>query len=236
LAEFACTIALRAAGLDPDLGWLHRDAPYRASAALDAQEAIRPVADAFVLDLIRTRTFSRREFGELRSGQVRLSSSLARPLAHGALPMLESAVQPVVQEIVRVLAASSGSPVRVRSRKAPMKLGVVQSGPILKQRSERIASACRMCGVVLDDTERSICDECLPDYDRERTEKLSAAGKATLAVMRASPDDPAYSEEARRKRAETSRATSSAMRAWDGSTGRATPGSTSARSCRGSRR
>src|SRR2546422_9248546 len=67
LAEFACTIGLRAAGLDPDLGWLHRDAPYRAPAALDVQEAIRPVADAFVLDLIRIRTFSRREFGELPS-------------------------------------------------------------------------------------------------------------------------------------------------------------------------
>ena len=85
------------------------------------------------------------------------------------------------------------------------------------------ASACRMCGVVLDDTERSICDECLPDYDRERTEKLSAAGKATLAVMRASPDDPAYSEEARRKRAETSRATSSAMRAWEREHGKGDP-------------
>jgi hypothetical protein len=60
-----------------------------------------------------------------------------------------------------------------------------------------------------------ICDECLPDYDRERTEKLSTAGKATLSAMRASPDDPARSPESRAKKREKSRATSLAMRQWD---------------------
>ena len=107
--------------------------------------------------------------------QVRLSSSLAKPLAQAALPVLESAVQPVVEEVVRILAASSTSPIRSRKRRAPIKIGSVQPRPISKVSGERIASACRIRGLVLDDSERTICDECLPDYDRERTEKQDHA-------------------------------------------------------------
>jgi CRISPR/Cas system-associated endonuclease Cas1 len=124
LGEFGCSVALRAQGLDPDIGWLHRDTPYRASAALDVEEAIRPVADAFVLDPLRSRTFSRREFGELTSGQVRLSSSLAKPLAEVALPMLEGAAQPTVAEVVAILDQSDRSTCGLghgdqQSRRAP---------------------------------------------------------------------------------------------------------------------
>jgi CRISPR-associated protein Cas1 len=224
LAEFACSIGLKAAGLDPGLGWLHRDAPYRASAALDIQEAVRPIADAFVLDLLRSRTFSRREFGELPSGQVRLSSSLAKPLAQAALPVLESAVQPVVGEVVRVLAASSGSRIRPRARRSQIKLGVVQPRPARRVRTGgRVASACQICGFILDDAERQICDECLPEYNAERTAKLATSGKESLAAMRASADDPARSPAATMKKREKSRSTSLAMRAWEREHGRGDP-------------
>jgi CRISPR-associated protein Cas1 len=50
LGEFACRIALQANGLDPDIGWLHCDAPYRASAALDLLEVLRPSVDRFLLE------------------------------------------------------------------------------------------------------------------------------------------------------------------------------------------
>jgi len=88
---------------------------------------------------------------------------------------------------------------------------------------ERIASACRICGLVLDDANRTICDGCLPDYDQARTDKLSNAGKATLAAMRASADDPARSREATAKKREKSRSTSLAMRAWEREYGRGDP-------------
>jgi len=215
LGEFACSVALRAHGLDPDIGWLHRDAPYRASAALDVEEAVRPVADAFVLDLLRSRTFSRREFGELASGQVRLSSSLAKPLAETTLPMLEASAQPVVADVVAILSGSVGSSPRIRSRKAPVKRGAVQVRPMRESKRVRVHSACRICGLILQHPHRQVCDECLSEVDRERTDRLSRAGKATLAAMRASAQDPAHSAAARRQRAETSRATSSAMRAWE---------------------
>ena len=81
-------------------------------------------------------------------------------------------------------------------------------------------AACRECGVIFHDANRTICDECLPDYDQARTGKLSNVGKATLAVMRASPDDPARSPEATAKKREKSRSTSLAMRSWEREHGR----------------
>jgi hypothetical protein len=92
-----------------------------------------------------------------------------------------------------------------------------------KSRARPVASACRICGVVLDDPERAICDECLPTYDAERTTKLVTAGKATLAAMRASPNDPARSSEAIAKKREKSRSNSLAMSAWEREHGRGDP-------------
>jgi hypothetical protein len=80
-----------------------------------------------------------------------------------------------------------------------------------------------MCGLVLDHSVRTISDECLPDYDRERTEKLAKAGKATLATMRASSDDPGRSPAATAKKREKSRSTSLAMLAWEREHGRGDP-------------
>jgi CRISPR-associated endonuclease Cas1 len=88
LAEFECRLALLAVGLDPGLGWAHRDAPYRDSAALDLLEPLRPEVNAFVHRLIATRTFSRREFVETRDGQVWLAAELARALGNSTLTPL----------------------------------------------------------------------------------------------------------------------------------------------------
>jgi hypothetical protein len=56
-----------------------------------------------------------------------------------------------------------------------------------------------------------------------RTDKLSNAGKATLAAMRSSSDDPARSPEATAKKREKSRSTSLAMRQWEREHGRGDP-------------
>jgi hypothetical protein len=154
----------------------------------------------------------------------RLSSSLAKLLAQAALPRLESAAQPVVEEVVRILAASSSAPIRPRTRRSRIMGGVVQPRLARHVRtSGRVASACRICGLILDDPEREICDECLPEYDADRTAKLATSGKATLAAMRESAEDPARSPEARAKKCEKSRSTSLAMRAWEREHGRGDP-------------
>ena len=218
LAEFEAQLSLCSLGLDPQLGWAHFDAPYRASAALDLLEAIRPTADALIAELIASRTFSRREFIELPTGQVRLAPSLARWLTETALPMFEQAVAPVAEDVARIIGASAGSPVRVRTRltQADRKRG--RSSGRARQ-TKRMPSACQRCGVMLSIDERGharrVCEECLPEFEHERTDKLVKGAKQTLSAMRSSTQDPAQSDEARRKRIEKARAMSRAARAWE---------------------
>jgi len=62
---------------------------------------------------------------------------------------------------------------------------------------------------------RTICADCLPEFKAERTARLARAAKETLSEMRASAQDPAQSEQARRKRIEKAREMSLAARAWE---------------------
>ena len=62
---------------------------------------------------------------------------------------------------------------------------------------------------------RKICDECLPAFEHDRTDTLVKAAKQTLSAMRSSAQDPAQSDEARRKRGEKAREMSLAARAWE---------------------
>jgi len=220
LAEFECRLALLAVGLDPGLGWAHRDAPYRDSAALDLLEPIRPAVDDFALGLLEEKTFSRREFVELATGQVRLSSGLAKRLADSTLGSLERAVGPIAEQAARLMASAASSPVRVPSRSTRGAAGrgratLGRGIPRMSARPKRIAQACPECGVVLDRQDRAYCDDCLPKFEAERTGKLVRSARVVLSEMRASPEDPAQSEEARRKRAEKVRVMSLAARAWE---------------------
>ncbi len=63
--------ALECAGLDPAVGFLHRDRPGRPSLALDLAEELRPVlADRLVLSLINRRQVSAGGFKTLETGGV----------------------------------------------------------------------------------------------------------------------------------------------------------------------
>ncbi len=68
--------ALECAGLDPSVGFLHRDRPGRASLALDMMEELRPVlADRVALSLINLGQVRARDFRTEESGAVLLSDS-----------------------------------------------------------------------------------------------------------------------------------------------------------------
>jgi hypothetical protein len=205
LAEFECRLGLIAIGLDPGLGWAHRDAPYRDSAALDVLEAIRPAVDDYLLKLLSERTFSRKEFLELATGQVRLASRLAKLLAESSFPLFERAVGPIVEEVARILAGSASSPVTVRTRLTQADRRRGRAGNKGARNSNTIPNACRVCGVILSIDERGhvrkICDDCLPAFEVRRTEKLVRSAKRTLAEMRSSGEDPAQTAEAKAKRA-----------------------------------
>ncbi len=118
LATAEASLGLLALGLDPGLGWAHRDAPYRDSAALDLVEAVRPDVDEYVLDLLAQRTFSRREFVELPIGQVRLAPSLAKLLAESTLGHWEAAVGAHAQEVARTLSYAAALVCERRRRPA----------------------------------------------------------------------------------------------------------------------
>ena len=68
-----CASALSGVGLDPYVGFLHKDRPGRLSLALDLMEEFRAYwADRFVLTLINRRQFKKSDFVVEGSGAVRL--------------------------------------------------------------------------------------------------------------------------------------------------------------------
>ena len=74
-----CRCAAEAVGLDPAVGFLHRDRPGRPSLALDLMEELRPVlADRLALSLINRQQLRPRDFVTEESGAVRLKDEAAR--------------------------------------------------------------------------------------------------------------------------------------------------------------
>jgi len=66
--------ALRGVGLDPFVGFLHRDRPGRRSLAADLMEELRAVyADRFVLSLVNLRQIDASGFHQQENGAVRLT-------------------------------------------------------------------------------------------------------------------------------------------------------------------
>lgn len=71
--------ACEAHGLDPQMGFLHRDRPGRVSLALDLKEELRaPLADRVALTLINRRQISGRDFTRQETGAVLLSDPVRK--------------------------------------------------------------------------------------------------------------------------------------------------------------
>ena len=69
------TGALEGVGLDPQVGFLHRDRPGRPSLALDLMEELRPfLADRLTLSLINRRQVQKGDFSNKESGAVLLTA------------------------------------------------------------------------------------------------------------------------------------------------------------------
>jgi CRISPR-associated protein Cas1 len=73
--------ALEAVGLDPAVGFLHRDRPGRPSLALDMMEELRPfLADRLSLSLINMRRVQGKDFTKSDSGSVMMNDEARRTL------------------------------------------------------------------------------------------------------------------------------------------------------------
>ena len=74
-----CAAALETVGLDPQVGFLHRDRPGRMSLALDLMEELRPyLVDRFVLTLINNGQVGPRGFTRKESGAVIMDEETRR--------------------------------------------------------------------------------------------------------------------------------------------------------------
>jgi CRISPR-associated protein Cas1 len=76
-----CVSALQGVGVDPFVGFLHRDRPGRPGLALDLLEEFRaPLADRFVLTLINRKQIQMDDFVAEASGAVRLTEGARKNL------------------------------------------------------------------------------------------------------------------------------------------------------------
>ena len=98
-----CRSAVEAAGLDPQVGFLHALRPGRAALALDLMEEFRPLADRLVLSLLNRQQIKPGDFVEREGGAVllegdarkavvvafqeRKQEELTHPLLAQALPL-----------------------------------------------------------------------------------------------------------------------------------------------------
>lgn len=105
-----CRSACEAAGLDPQIGFLHALRPGRAALALDLMEEFRPLADRLALSLINRNQIEHGSFAEREGGAVMLEGdarkavvvayqerkqeTLTHPLLSDAIPL---GIVPLVQ-------------------------------------------------------------------------------------------------------------------------------------------
>jgi len=76
-----CRSALESIGLDPAVGFLHRDRPGRPSLALDMMEEFRPyLADRLALSLINLRRVQDKGFKKTEAGAVMMSDDTRKTL------------------------------------------------------------------------------------------------------------------------------------------------------------
>ena len=96
--------ALEAVGLDPAVGFLHRDRPGRPSLALDIMEEFRPyLADRFVLSLINRRQVKPSGFEKIESGAVNMDDNTRKTvLVAWQNRKQEELVHPFLQEQVKI--------------------------------------------------------------------------------------------------------------------------------------
>lgn len=102
LLNHDCRSALAACGLDPAVGFLHRDRPGRASLALDLMEEFRPVlADRLALSLLNRKQLDGADFNRQENGAVALrEASRKKVLVAWQERKREELIHPFLQEKV----------------------------------------------------------------------------------------------------------------------------------------
>lgn len=85
--------ALECTGLDPTVGFLHRDRPGRSGLALDMMEEFRPVADRLALSLINRGQLQAKDFLVSDGGGVRMKNDARKVLLIAYQKRKQDAIQ-----------------------------------------------------------------------------------------------------------------------------------------------
>lgn len=204
--ESESRLAAAALGLDPGIGVLHVDTPYRDSLACDLMEAVRPQVDGYLIDWLTREPLKREWFFEQRDGNCRLMGSFAARLSETA-PTWGRAVGPFAEWVAQTLrtpvrkpaSKDQTVPTRLTQRRRSEGRGneFVPSSPI----AQRPPKICVVCGVSLK--RGRYCGTCATEVSRE---KLIAFGPVARVT--------AQSEEAQKARTETQKIHAAEIRVW----------------------
>ena len=207
LLESEARLAAATLGLDPGIGVMHVDVPYRDSLALDLMEVVRPDVDAFVLDWIKRGPLPRNHFFELSNGNCRLMAGFASTLSQTALKW-GHLVAPVAEWFAREISTLKRErqyhiPARLTHRNKRVAKG---SDPLPKPKPDvRPTRVCLDCGKdIIGDSIH--CKSCSTEI---MTPQRNAAGRLARAA--------ALTSDAQLKRAATQQINALAQHAWKSS-------------------
>lgn len=202
LLEAEAILACQVVGLDSGLGIVHADTRNRQSLALDLMEPVRPLVDAFALDLLERRTFRKVEFTETADGHCRLRAPLTHDLAE-TMPTWARAVAPVAEHVAHVLGQamagkySQATPltgrrtrsaqVAVKARKAAVQRAA-KSTTVRQRPTGQTATAawsCPDCGARVANHRHVRCDACIAADPQQTNELRGRRGAAIASRKRA---------------------------------------------------
>ncbi len=200
IGENEARVAIRAAGLDPEVGLLHAERRARASFAHDLIEPVRPEVDRFLLGMLESRTFSVRDFVEAPDGHCRLAPNLARLLADTG-PRWLPPLQALLESVIRMLESGASrsthkSQISSSSSKPPAAVRVGQLHRLTASKGRPATpvmpkTVCVVCGGALA---RGLlyCSRCRGVQQRESMAAARPAALATIAALRADGRDPTH--------------------------------------------
>jgi CRISPR-associated endonuclease Cas1 len=233
LLEAETRLALIQVGLDPGMGILHADLRARDSLACDLMEIVRPDVDAYLLDLLASRVFARRDFFETREGVCRVLPPLTHALAetsHRWASLIAPHAEALVKNLLNLqppdaLAVSGLAPTRRSTKTAS-----AQTPTPLTQANRRrsgqkkpeshslhsisVTSRCKVCGAALPARDRQYCDDCFETRRAEIEANFAPAGLTALATLRAAGQDPAHGGAAGKQRGQTNAKHVAATLVW----------------------
>lgn len=225
ILEAESYLAAIAVGCDPSMGVIHTDARSRDSFACDLMEPARPHADLYLLRLLRSQTFSRNDFFEMRDGNCRLMPDLAVLLADTAsrwAKVIAPWAERMAGEFLRIPVVTKlpagerrpeltrhRTPLTHRNRSKPKEKRQSESDRSL--RPQYFGARCKECGVAMGRRKRVYCDACLPKQAAIASQK--AAEKS--ALLRAVGDDKRSSPAVRAKHRASALRQSALNAAWE---------------------